>query len=374
MEVNEYLLETISTTKEDGKDDNDSGSGTTDECTSEQETTETLESPETPETPETQDNKGTLIIDATCAPSNIRYPQDFSLLNEARVKLEAIVDRLCKDHLLSKPRMYRIEARKNYLTLAKTKKRSKSKIRKTIRKQLGYVKRDLGYIDGYLAEGYKLKEKESKLLATIRLLYEQQEYMYTNDTHSVENRIVSIGQPYLRPIVRGKTKTPVEFGAKFDLSIDESGYGRIEKLSFDPYNESGTLQNTVEKYKERTGHYPERVLVDQIYRTRANRNYCKDKGIRISGPKLGRPSKDSEHDRVIEYKDNVDRIEVERSFSLSKRCYGMDLIKTKLEETTMSAIALSVLATNLFKIMLRKFLRLLYQWINRGYFEILIAK
>jgi len=165
-----------------------------------------------------------------------------------------------------------------------------------------------------------------------------------------------------------------DWKTKFAEVIDESGYGRIEKLSFDPYNESGTLQNTVEKYKERTGHYPERVLVDQIYRTRANRNYCKDKGIRISGPKLGRPSKDSEHDRVIEYKDNVDRIEVERSFSLSKRCYGMDLIKTKLEETTMSAIALSVLATNLFKIMLRKFLRLLYQWINRGYFEILIAK
>ncbi len=368
MEANEYLLETVSLTKKDNDNDNNSSSGTgTDESTSE---------PETPEIPETltiPENKGTLIIDATCAPSNIRYPQDFSLLNEARVKLETIIDRLCKDHLLSKPRMYRIEARKNYLSLAKTKKRSRSKIRKTIRKQLGYVKRDLGYIDGYLATGYKLNEKESKLLATIRLLYEQQEYMYTNDTHSVENRIVSIGQPYLRPIVRGKIKTPVEFGAKFDISIDESGYARIEKLSFDPYNESGTLQNVVEKYKDRTGHYPERVLVDQIYRTRDNRNYCKDKGIRISGPKLGRPSKDHEHDRVVEYKDNVDRIEVERSFSLSKRCYGMALIKTKLEETTMSAIALSVLATNLFKILLRQFLRLLYRWINRHYFETLTA-
>lgn len=368
MEANEYLLETVSSTKKDDDNDKNNGSGSgTDESASEPET------PETPETPTIPENKGTLIIDATCAPSNIRYPQDFSLLNEARVKLETIVDRLCKDHLLSKPRMYRIEARKNYLSLAKTKKRSRTKIRKTIRKQLGYVKRDLGYIDGYLTAGYKLNEKESKLLNTIRLLYEQQEYMYTNDTHSVENRIVSIGQPYLRPIVRGKIKTPVEFGAKFDISIDERGYARIEKLSFDPYNESGTLQNVVEKYKDRTGHYPERVLVDQIYRTRDNRNYCKDKGIRISGPKLGRPSKDHEHDRVVEYKDNVDRIEVERSFSLSKRCYGMDLIKTKLEETTMSAIALSVFATNLFKILLRQFLRLLYQWINRQSFETLTA-
>ncbi|MQN01730.1 MAG: transposase [bacterium LCO1.1] len=42
----------------------------------------------------------------------------------------------------------------------------------------------------------------------------------------------------------------------------------------------------------RTGHYPERVLADQIYRTRENRKFCKENGIRLSGPKLGRPSKE----------------------------------------------------------------------------------
>lgn len=357
MEANEYLLEATSS-----KDDNDDSGPSPDES---------FEKKKDCKKP---DNKGTIIIDATCAPSNIRYPQDFSLLNEAREKLESIVDRLCKDNFLTKPRMYRDKARKNYLALAKTKKRSKSKIRKTIRKQLGYVKRDLGYIDGFLETGYKLSEKESKLLDTIRLLYEQQYYMYTNNTHSVENRIVSISQPYLRPIVRGKTNTPVEFGAKFDLSLDEKGYGRIEKLSFDAYNESTCLQNAVENYKERTGHYPQRVLVDQIYRTRANRNYCKRKGIRISGPKLGRPSKNNENDKALEYKDNVDRIEVERTFSLSKRCYGMSLIKTKLKETTMATIALSVFVTNLFKIQSRHFFQLFSQWLNYWNFKILMAE
>ena len=67
---------------------------------------------------------------------------------------------------------------------------------------------------------------------TIYKLYEQQQYMYQNKVHSVENRIVSISQPWIRPIVRGKTKAPVEFGAKFDLSIDDSGLGRIEKISY----------------------------------------------------------------------------------------------------------------------------------------------
>ncbi|MDN5289949.1 MAG: transposase, family, partial [Anaerophaga sp.] len=113
--------------------------------------------------------------------------------------------------------------------------------------------------------------------------------------------------------------------------------------------------------------------VDQIYRTRSNRKYCKLKGIRISGPKLRRPSKDNEYDKAIEYKDNVDRIEVERSFSLSKRCYGMDLIKTKLEETTMTTIALSIFVTNLFKIQSRLFFELLCQWFNNWGFKILMA-
>ena len=142
-----------------------------------------------------------------------------------------------------------------------------------------------------MSEGYAPTRKEILLLLTIGKLYEQQKYMYENKTHVVEKRIVSISQPWLRPIIRGKVKTPVEFGAKLDLSIDEKGYARIETISFDAYNESTHLQEAVIKYYERTGSYPERVLVDQIYRTRANRNFCKEHGIRISGPKLGRPSK-----------------------------------------------------------------------------------
>ena len=70
-----------------------------------------------------------------------------------------------------------------------------------------------------------------------------------------------------------------------------------------------------------------RQLADQIYRTRDNRNFCKLHGIRLSGPKLGRPSltKQLSKEKKQEYQDNIDRIEVERSFSLSKRCYGMVL-------------------------------------------------
>lgn len=188
--------------------------------------------------------------------------------------------------------------------------------------------------------------------------------MYKSRAHSVPNRIVSISQPWIRPIVRGKVKAPVEFGAKLNVSIDSEGYGRLEKVSFDAYNESGCLIEAVERYRWRTGNYPERVLADQIYRTRTNRAYCKEHGIRLSGPELGRPSPDAKTDKEQEYKDNTDRIEVERYFSRSKRCYDLGCIITKLEETQLTSIALSVFVSNLFRIQRRILLRLFWHFFD----------
>ena len=284
-------------------------------------------------------NSGALILDATCAPQNISYPQDVNLLNEAREKLEKMIDIICYEQNYYKPRMYRQKARKDYLNLAKCKKRTAKKIRKAIKAQLQYIHRDLRYIDAFL-EKIDLCDDLSKQLVTIRTLVAQQQYMYDNKVHSVPDRIVSISQPYIRPIVRGKSKAPVEFGAKLDLSIDENGIARLERLSFDAYNESDVLITAVENYKSRTGHYPERVLVDQIYRNRTNRAFCSEHGIRISGPALGRPKKDNRVDKKQEYIDNNDRIEVERAFSLAKRRYGLGLITAKLDTTTRSSIAL----------------------------------
>lgn len=108
-------------------------------------------------------------------------------------------------------------------------------------------------------------------------------------------------------------------------------------------------------------HLPETpAIMTQIYRTRENRSYCKEHGIRLSGPKLGRPSAAVKVDKKQEYQDNTDRIEVERTFSLSKRCYGMDCITTKLEETQLTSVALSVFVMNLFKIQRRILYALLY--------------
>ena len=308
------------------------------------------------------DNSGTLILDATCAPQNIEFPQDINLLNEAREKLEELVRQLCYEHNYYVPRLYCKVARKDYLALAKCKKRTAKRIRLAIKKQLQYIRRDRGYITVLLdgESGIELTEKQKEQITVLDKLYEQQKYMYDNKVHSVADRIVNISQPFVRPIVRGKASAPVEFGAKLDLSVDGKGMARLEKLSFDAYNESDVLVGAIERYKAREGHYPERVLVDQIYRNRANLGYCKEHGIRISGPKLGRPRMEENIDKKQEYRDNTDRIEVERRFALAKHSYGLGQIMTKLESTSRSSIALSILAMNINRLVACFCLFLLY--------------
>lgn len=347
MEANEYLLQENKPDKNEDDNDNqnppsDNGSGGSDIS-------------------EESENKGTLTIDATCAPVYIRYPQDVSLLNEAREKLEEIIAWFHKAYGVILPRRDCKAARKQYLSFAKSKKHTAKQIRKALKKQLSYVKRDIRYLEGFMSDGYSPRQKDIAAILTIFKLYEQQQYMYDNKVHKVENRIVSISQPWIRPIVRGKVKAPVEFGAKLDLSIDAEGYARIEKISFDAYNESTCLQDAVNAYYERTGYYQERVLADQIYRTRDNRTFCQKHGIRLSGPKLGRPNKSTaKSDKKIEYQDNTDRIEVERRFSLTKRCYGMGKIMTRLEDTQRTSIALSVFVANIVRMQQRILFTLFY--------------
>ena len=189
-------------------------------------------------------------IGTTCAPSNIRYPQDVSLLNKARESAEKLLDVLHDPAEGKKPRTYRQRARKDYLKYVRCRKHTAKMTRKAIGKQLAYLRRDLDAIDGKLSIGKNLPPRQTERLGTIRTVYEQQKYMYDNRTHSVPDRIVSVSQPFIRPIVRGKAGKPVEFGAKLDISVVD-GWTRLECCSFDAYNEAGNLREMAERLRAR---------------------------------------------------------------------------------------------------------------------------
>ena len=296
---------------------------------------------------ETITHKGKLITDATACPQDIAYPTDLNLLNDAREKSEEIIDTLYAEHLhKKKPRTYRIVARKNYLMTAQKKVKSRREIRNAVKKQLNYLRRNIKSINKLL-DSYDvipLNRRLYKYFLVINTLYEQQQKMYEEKTHSIEHRIVSIHQPHVRPIVRGKTNANVEFGSKINVSL-MNGYAFLDDLSWDAFNEGTRLIASVEKYKKRFGYYPEEVLADKIYCNRLNRAALKLLGIKLRAKPLGRPSAvDVEHVRPGE------RNPIEGKFGQAKTAYGMNRIKARLRQTSESWVATIILVLNLINL------------------------
>lgn len=317
--------------------------------------------------PEKQEikNQGELMLDATVTPSDIAYPTDLRLLNQGRIITEKIIDKLykpLKGQLEKKPRTDRKAARKSYLAVAKKKKTTGKERRKAIKKQLKYLERNLGYIEELINQGSSVKlltKKEREKLEVVRELLRQQKWMYEENKKRIERRIVSIEQPYIRPIVRGKTGKSVEFGAKISISY-VSGYVFLDYLEWENFNESKYLIEQVEKYYKYFGYYPESIHVDKIYRNQENRKYCREKGIRMSGPKLGRPPKNRSKEEAKQSQlDEKIRNRVEGKFGEGKRRYGLDLIKTKSKETSETVIAMGILVMNLMTL-LRRVLRVFF--------------
>jgi hypothetical protein len=299
------------------------------------------------------EKSGKLILDATCTPADIQYPTDIRLLNDAREKLEEIIDTQHGPDVgwKKKARTYRQKARASYLSFTKQRKPNAKTVMKMKGKMLRYVRRDLKIIEALVQKERLtlLSKRQYRDLLVIGELYRQQTLMLQEKNYRIEDRIVSISQPHVRPIVRGKVSAPVEFGAKLSVSVVK-GYIFTEKLEWDAYNEGSTLIESVERYRERFGFYPEAVLADKIYRNKENRDFCKRKGIRLSGPKLGRPSEESrKEDQRIAYKDSGERNEVESKFGIGKRKYTMDRISAKRRETSETTILLNLLVMNLQK-------------------------
>ncbi len=244
---------------------------------------------------EAQGNRGKLLLDATCTPADIRYPTDLRLINEGRKKTEQIIDILFAPLTgkMKKPRTYWNRTRKEFLMISKQRRKGDKRLRSVLRRQLGYVKRNLAYIEQLagLVGLELLTKKQYRDLLAISELYRQQQLMFDSQKHAVPGRIVSISQPHVRPIPRGKAHANVEFGAKLTISV-VGGYVYQEKVSWEAYHEGKDLIEQVRHYKKRFGWSPEVVLADKIYQNRENRAFCKAHGIRLSGPALGRPSKD----------------------------------------------------------------------------------
>jgi hypothetical protein len=220
---------------------------------------------------------------------------------------------------------------------------------------LRYLKRNLGHIEAMLDRSpgleIPLSHKQLRQYRIIRHLYVQQKQMFETGTRRCDDRIVSIHQPHVRPIVRGKQNKAVEFGAKLGVSLDGDGIACVDHLSWDAYHEGHDLPDQVESYRRRHGHYPEKVLADPLYGTRDNRKYLKQKGIRFAGKPLGRPPKlcglAKQIDRRQRRQDYRERIPIEGKFGQGKNGYNLNYIRARTAETSEAWIRSIFMVMNL---------------------------
>jgi len=305
----------------------------------------------------TPKNKGKMQADATVADQYITHPTDNGILNQSRKQCEKLIDKLYAINGKQgvKPRTYRKKTDKAYLSYSKKKRKSDATHRKMTRKLLECVNRDIKHVNNLLdifeirADPFPLKHSEQRMLWIICSVYAQQKYMYENKIHSYSDRIVSIYQPHVRPIPRGKTKAQTEFGSKLGVSLD-NGFARINTLSWDAYNEGGDLIKQVEAYKDLHGYYPELVQVDKIYATRANRRWLKQKGIRITATPLGRRKhkpKETYYQTRKHRKEAAERNHIEGKFGQGKNGYKLNEIRARLKDTSESWIACIFFIMNL---------------------------
>lgn len=300
-------------------------------------------------------NKGTLKIDATIADQEIKFPTDVDLLNTSRENLERMIGILYdKSKDGQRPRTYPRNARKDYLNFSKKKRKSNKDIRKALKAQLQYVARDLGLIDDLLnkEQPESLVKRDRELLDAIKTLFIQQKWMHDNKEHSCPDRIVSIFQPHVRPMVRGKARNNTEFGAKIDVS-EVNGFTQIERFSWDAFNEGADVKTAVENFVKTFGCPPKVLLADRIYLTRENRRYLKEMGIDILGKPLGRPPKiqDTPQQKYHKKKEAAKRNHIEGKFGQAKRGYQLNNIKARLPETSESWINAILFTMNLTKLL-----------------------
>ena len=337
-------------------------------------------------TSESIQHQGCLILDATVTEQAIRFPTDLGLLNESREITEQLIDELYKvSSLTKKPRDYRRIARKAYLAIVKQRRPGPKKIRKGIKEQRQYLHRHLSTIESLLNglpnRAIPLSPKRLKQYWVIQHIYRQQDEMYRHKTHRCDDRIVSIHQPHVRPIMRGKLNKAVEFGAKISVSLTKQGIAKVDHIGWNAFNESTDLEAQVEAYRQRYGYYPEVVVADPIYGTQKNRAYLKSNAIRYAGKALGRPKKVTEQNREQLKRDKQQRladyrqrIPIEGKFGQGKRAYGLDKIHAKTPRTSEAWINSIFFVMNLLVLLRHFFVPEIVQRCTNKLFKFLLQK
>lgn len=289
-----------------------------------------------------------MLIDATVFPENIKYPNDVGLLNDVREwlvnnikKFGSVVGKTYR----TRPRV----ARKEYLNYSKKKKKTKKTINNAKKKMLQHVRRNLKQFNEIVeivkAREQRIKQNIIDKIEVAKKIHSQQREMYKKKVNRIADRIVSFHRPYVRPIKRGKSGKPTEFGAKGALSYVD-GFLFLDHLEHAAFPEDKWTEKHINAYKEKFGKIPPYISADQKYGSRDNRKLLDKEEIRVSLKPLGRKPKENRADRWIKAKQK-EQNRIEGSFGHGKQHFGMDRVKYQGKDGSEMWTRCCLLAMNL---------------------------
>jgi transposase, IS5 family len=287
------------------------------------------------------------MMDATVYESRIGYPTDVKLLWESCSWIYKQSLQLCVRNRIRKPRFNFQGQQDRFLAYQRRRKRSRRKEKRLRQGLVKFLGRLLERFD-QLSEQVNVpltSEHDRTRLKTIRRLYYQQREHVEHPGKKIQDRIVSLHKPHVRPIIRGKETKAVEFGAKVHL-LQVNGINFIEHLSYDAFNEGTRLKQTIWLHQSYFGACHQ-IAADKIYATNENRKYCKKNDIATCFVQKGRQGHYGDQASVLRKELGRQRATVlEGSFGNEKNHYLLNKIRARSQPTEILWIFLGVMTCN----------------------------
>jgi hypothetical protein len=292
----------------------------------------------------------TLLMDATCFESYLRYPTDVKLLFECCQWLNGQLLCLCTHLSRARPRNGFKAQQQQYFAYARQRKKTYRQTLKRRRSLLQLLEKLAGQFQQLLNANQVnwLNEKTYQRLKLIRTVAQQQRSLLSRPSLSLPGRILSLHKPYVRAIVRGKETKPVEFGAKVHLTLS-AGLCWVEHLSFDAFHEGKRLKASVYKHQNVFGTC-RFVGADRIYATNENRRFVSGNNIQTNFAKKGPVPVSGQQKQVQVLIHKARASQMEGVFGNQKNHYLLHKIKARTQPTEIIWILFGVVTANAVKV------------------------
>lgn len=295
--------------------------------------------------------RSAVLMDATCYEVSMRHPTDVKLLWESCEWMWNLIDEWNFRLGQSRTRRKQKEVYERYVAFQKLKRKPTGRRKRLTRSLLRLLRKALDTW-AVMKQGHGqsiiLRQKTMLRKLIIEQVYDQQLLHFQDPDAKIPGRILSLSQPWIRPIVRGKEIKKTEFGPKVHL-FNVDGISFVEHFSFDAFNESQRLPATVELH-ESYFNKCRYIGADNIYGTNANRRYCI--GRTTSFVPKGRKPKhpDKTRQRIKSRLRAARAAHMEGAIGNEKQHYGLRKIKANRPDTQQLWICFGIWTASAVKI------------------------